>query len=114
MSRPSQAQIVGAAKGNGDLLRVLTLLAASSGAAVAVPTSTTGDFADGIVPTGAGTKWNLPEAPNPRSSLILFRRLKDFGGVFLFAGLDYTVSGATITLSNALGDGESLLAFYRK
>jgi prefoldin subunit 5 len=72
-------------------------------------------FVDGEVPTGAvngtNTTFTLANAPNPSASLKLYKN-----GVLLAQGVDYSLSGATITFVStkaAPQSGDSLLASYR-
>lgn len=60
---------------------------------------------------GSGTSLTLAGTPSPAASLKLFRN-----GVFLRQGVgkDYTISGATITLTIAIVADEWFVAFYRK
>ena len=67
-----------------------------------------------FVPTpatdGTTTRFNLPSAPSPPSSLELFAN-----GILLTQGLtnDYTVKGSVITFGTAPAGGTDLLARYR-
>lgn len=70
------------------------------------------NFADGETVSGSGTAWTLAHTPNPAASLILVQRLPNFGGVVLFAGTDFTISGAAVTTTNSLSTGV-LKAWYR-
>jgi hypothetical protein len=72
-------------------------------------------FVDGEVPTGAvngtNTTFTLANAPNPSASLKLYKN-----GVLLAQGVDYSLSGATITFVGTKAvpqSGDSLLASYR-
>lgn len=69
-------------------------------------------FADNEILSGSGTNWTLLHSPSPTASLMLFQRLPGFGGVLLIQGIDYTLSGVTITTINSLSAGV-LYAFYR-
>jgi hypothetical protein len=70
------------------------------------------NFADWITPTGTlnGTNkvFTLPQAPNPAASLRLYR-----GWQVLKPGVDFTLSGATITYTIAPPPTSTHLAFYR-
>ncbi len=70
------------------------------------------NFADWITPTGTlnGTNkvFTLPQAPNPAASLRLYR-----GWQVLKPGVDFTLSGATITYTIAPPPTATHLAFYR-
>lgn len=60
---------------------------------------------------GANLVFQLGSAPNPASSLRLYRN-----GILLMQSIDYTLNGSTITFSSAAGapvSGDSLLSFYR-
>jgi hypothetical protein len=74
-----------------------------SGAGGAIP-----NFADAEVPSGSGTAFTLAHAPNPPASLILV-----WNGVTLAAGTGYTLSGNSLTMTNAVGAGDTLFAWYR-
>ena len=62
----------------------------------------TGEFADNITPAGTidgvNAVFTLPQAPNPVSSLQLFN---DGGQLLKAGGVDYTLSGLTITYTAA-------------
>jgi hypothetical protein len=70
------------------------------------------NFADWITPTGTlnGTNkvFTLPQSPNPGASLRLYR-----GWQVLKPGVDFTLSGATITYTIAPPPTATHLAFYR-
>ncbi len=70
------------------------------------------NFADSETPGGAvnGTNaaFTLLHAPNPAASLKLYKN-----GVLLQNTADYTLSGSTITMTNAPQQGDTLLADYR-
>ncbi len=74
----------------------------------------TGSFVDGEVPSGAlngvNNTFTLANAPNPPSSVGLFRN-----GVLLRLGIDYTITGSSLTfLIGAMPQpGDSLVASYR-
>jgi hypothetical protein len=74
----------------------------------------TASFSDNEIPGGAidGTNvtFTLAAAPNPTTSLRLYRN-----GVLLEAGVEYTISGSSITFatSRAPQTGDTLVAFYR-
>lgn len=71
-------------------------------------------FADGEIPggtvNGTNATFTLAAGPSPAKSLELFKN-----GMLLCQGIDYTVSGATITFMNAAvpQSGDSLEASYR-
>ena len=71
-------------------------------------------FVDQETPTGAingsNTVYTLSQAPNPAASLQLFRN-----GVHMKAGVDFTLSGVTITFGSLSipQTGDLLLASYR-
>ena len=71
------------------------------------------NFADWITPTGTlnGTNkvFTLPQAPNPPASLRLYRGWQ----VLKPGGVDFTLSGATITYTIAPPPTATHLAFYR-
>jgi hypothetical protein len=71
------------------------------------------NFADWITPTGTfdGTNkvFTLPQAPNPPASLRLYRGRQ----VLKPGGVDFTLSGATITYTIAPPPTATHLAFYR-
>ena len=71
------------------------------------------NFADWITPTGAlnGTNkvFTLPQAPSPAASLRLYRGWQ----VLKPGGVDFTLSGATITYTIAPPPTATHLAFYR-
>lgn len=72
------------------------------------------NFADGEIPVGTvngtNTVFGLQFAPSPASSLNLLRN-----GVALMAGVDYTLTGSTISFIPAAAPqtGDLLQAFYR-
>ena len=76
--------------------------------------TTNATFADGEMPGGAvdgsNASFNLANAPNPASSLALYRN-----GLLLERGLDYTVSGSTISFQSTdiPQPGDILQASYR-
>ncbi|MDP2998828.1 MAG: hypothetical protein Q8N47_15180, partial [Bryobacterales bacterium] len=76
-------------------------------------TSTTG-FIDGEVPggviDGSNTVFTLVEAPVPESGLMVYRN-----GLLQKSGIDYTLTGVTITFLTASTPqaGDLLLVFYR-
>jgi hypothetical protein len=76
------------------------------------------NFADAETPSGScngsNTSFSLANSPSPAGSLILVQRTAAGVGSVLFAGgVDYTLSGASITTVNAPASGDSLLAWYR-
>lgn len=70
------------------------------------------NFADEEVPTGVvdgvNVTFTLAHAPNPPSSLKLYGNL-----LRLRSGTHYTISGSTITYTNAPQSGDSHIADYR-
>jgi len=86
----------------------------SSGVCGGGGSSTSAVFADGETPGGAvngsNTSFTLANAPNPASSLALYRN-----GLLLDRGLDYTVSGSTISFQSTdiPQPGDILQASYR-
>ena len=70
------------------------------------------NFADNETPSGAvnGTNvtFTLAHPPNPATSLLLY-----VNGVLQLYGADFTLSGSTITMTNAPSTGAILTAFYR-
>lgn len=71
------------------------------------------NFSDAEVPSGAingvNTTYTLAFSPSPAASLILIRN----GIVLTAGGVDYTLSGQTITMVSAPLSGDSLAAWYR-
>jgi hypothetical protein len=74
-----------------------------------------GNLADNETPggtiDGVNTDFTLAHAPNPTASLQL-----QLGGIFLTQGVDYTISGNTITFLTAPDaslSGQPFKAFYR-
>jgi hypothetical protein len=71
------------------------------------------NFADWITPTGTlngiNNVFTLPQAPNPGASLRLYRGWQ----VLNPGGIDFTLSGATITYTIAPPPTATHLAFYR-
>lgn len=57
---------------------------------------------------GSNATFTLASAPNPAASLQLFQN-----GILAIQGTDYTLSGATITMTGAPSTGAILTAFYR-
>lgn len=76
-------------------------------------TGTAPNFADWITPTGTlnGTNkiFTLPQAPSPAASLRLYRGWQ----VLKSGGVDYTLSGTTITYTIAPPPTATHIAFYR-
>lgn len=75
-------------------------------------------FADAETPGGSidgmRTGFTLANSPNPAASLILVHDSGAAGGAVLKAGgVDYTLSGASFTMTVAPAIGDSLLAWYR-
>jgi len=76
------------------------------------------NFADEETPggstNGSNTAFTLATAPSPAASLILVQSSGAGGGAVLIAGgVDFTLSGANITMVNAPATGDSLIAWYR-
>jgi hypothetical protein len=72
-------------------------------------------FIDSQVPggsiNGVNLTFTLGSAPNPASSLRLYKN-----GILLMQSVDYTVSGSTITFLNSIStptSGDSIVSFYR-
>lgn len=74
---------------------------------VLVPPSTGSSFSDAEVPSGSGATFNLAHVPFG-SSLQLFRN-----GLVQKTGVDFTLSGATITFTTAPSADDLLQAWYR-
>jgi hypothetical protein len=75
-------------------------------------------FADQETPTGtidgSNTAFTLAFAPSPAASLILVQSSGAGGGSVLKAGgVDFTLSGTSLTMTNPPPTGDSLLAWYR-
>lgn len=72
-------------------------------------------FVDAVTPTpatdGTTTVFTLPSAPSPALSLML-----NLGGLTQYqgVGLDYTLSGVTVTYTTAPAAGLNHVAWYRK
>lgn len=64
-----------------------------------------GGFVDNETVAGSGYSWTLAQTPNPAASLQLFQN-----GVLLVQGVDYTLTGASITTTYA---ASGLTAWYR-
>jgi hypothetical protein len=75
-------------------------------------TSSAGNFADNETPSGtingSNTAFTLANVPNPASSLALY-----LDGAIQEAGIDFTLSGAGITMTSAPLTGQVLRTFYR-
>jgi hypothetical protein len=75
------------------------------------------NFADNIIPVDSGDHqhFTLPNTPAPAASLILVLRGADYPTQPLLqgGGLDYTLSGAAITMTSAITGTFELRAFYR-
>ena len=78
-------------------------------------TSGQSSFVDNQTPSGningVNLVFTLSSAPNPASSLRLYKN-----GILLMRSVDYTISGATITFLSAASaptTGDSLVSFYR-
>jgi len=71
------------------------------------------NFADAEIPTGAindaNTIFTLANAPNPAASLVLSVN----GQVLAPVGVDFTLTGSTITINIAPATGSPILAWYR-
>lgn len=65
-----------------------------------------GTYAYDETPSGSGSSFTLAHTPSPATSLILTKN----GQVLAPGGIDYTLSGGTITLVVALIGGDILLA----
>lgn len=74
-------------------------------------TGTSINFADAEVPSGSmpGTAFTLANSPSPAASLQLFWN----GQLLIAGGVDYTLSGASITTVSTIGAGDTLIAWYR-
>jgi hypothetical protein len=76
-------------------------------------TGTAPNYADYVTPTGlvngSNTVFTLPQAPSPAASLRLYRGWQ----VLKPGGVDFTLSGATITYTIAPAPTATHLAFYR-
>lgn len=87
----------------------MSYLAARGGTGGSGPTE---NFANGETPSGlingTNTVFNLAHNPSPDASLQLF-----LNGALQELGVDYTLSGATITFADAPLTGSPLLAYYR-
>lgn len=99
----------GAAGGGGALGGALV---ATSGGAQSQAGSPVPNFSDDETPSGTingtNTSFTLANPPSPAASLLLF-----INGVLQIQGTDYTLSGSTITMSNAPTTGSVLNAYYR-
>ena len=75
-------------------------------------TTVSATFVDGETPAGVingiNPTFNLAQAPNPVTSLEVFRN-----GVLQAAPIDYTLSGSTITFTNIPMTSDELIAYYR-
>ncbi len=86
----------------------------SSGPCGGAATAVTGTFVDGETPSGSVNGSNvayvLSQAPNPASSLLMYRN-----GILQKRFLDYDLTGATVTFSapSTPQPGDVLLASYR-
>lgn len=63
------------------------------------------------IPPGSGNSFTLARVPNPAASLQLFQYLPSFGSILIRQGVDYTVSGSSITTVNSI-DAGALSAWY--
>jgi hypothetical protein len=95
----------------------LTTTSAASTATIVVFGPDIPDTASGVnfatvpeTPTGAltGTSFTLAHAPSPAGSLILSKN----GQILTAGGVDYTLSGSTITTVSAPGTGNPIVANY--
>ena len=77
-------------------------------AAPAVPSFADAEVPSGLV-NGSNTAFTLAHAPNPASSLLLFKN----GVLQKKSGADFTLTGAAITFTTAPQTGDTLEAFYR-
>lgn len=106
----TSGQIDGAAGNLGDCVRV----DGSSGPCGGNSGGVLPLYSDAEVPSGAinglNTTFTLANTPSPASSLLLY-----VNGLLMDQGLDYVISGATITfaLSSVPQTGDVLLASYR-
>ncbi len=66
----------------------------------------TGSIVYDETPSGSGTAFTLAHAPSPAGSLILWKN----GQNLTAGGIDFTLSGANITLVQAMGGNDTLLA----
>lgn len=73
-------------------------------------TGVAASFADNETPSGAnpGSVFTLANSPSPAASLILIRN-----GVAQVQGVDYTISGNTITYTTPMASGDTHAAWYR-
>ena len=75
-------------------------------------TGTAPNYADYVTPSGlisgSNTVFTLPQVPSPAASLRLY-----CGWQIMKPGVDFTLSGATITYTTAPKNGTAHLAFYR-
>ena len=75
--------------------------------------SASANFADAEIPAGAidgvNRAFTLANTPNPAASLVLVQARQVLQG----GGLDYTLSGASLTLISAPAIGDELQAWYR-
>ncbi len=97
-----------------------TLSTASSPVAITITSANSGNpssnvsFSDAEVPSGSvngsNTAFSLANSPAPSASLILSRN-----GMVMTAGIDFTLSGSTITFLSASvpQTGDGLVAWYR-
>lgn len=105
---------------NQILGRSLTTTGAGSTATVLLfgtdipDTASSTTFVDDETPSGtingSNTSFTLANSPNPAASLMLFKN----GQKLEPGGLDYTLSGATITATVAPKTGDVLTASYRR
>jgi len=74
--------------------------------------ASTPKFADGETPSGtadgSNVTFTLAHTPAPATSLQLF-----VNGDFQVPTVNYTISGATVTFTNAPASGDVITAFYR-
>lgn len=79
-----------------------------TGSSSAVPTFADAQAVSGTI-NGTNVTFTLPTIPNPAASLILLKN-----GVTQTQGVDYTISGLTITMATAPATGDALgPAWYR-
>jgi hypothetical protein len=71
------------------------------------------NFSDAETPAGlinsSNTTYTLAHAPNPAACLQLYHN----GLMNIAGGVDYTLSGSTITYGSAPSTGDYLVAYYR-
>lgn len=92
-----------------DGTNVVQLSAGSGGGTVV-------NFADAETPSGAcngsNTAFTVANSPSPTGSMLLVQKTA-LGAIVLIQGVDYTLSGASITTTNPPASGDSLITWYR-